>query len=295
VTPDPGDSAPPTIATVLAAARRGDFRVASQLADALADQTPPGSPEALRLVNIRGGIAFERGELGRAEAWFEEAIRLANDLDDPQGAAKAANNLGSIAHLRGKNVLAASLYAGALEIHRAAGDLVGEAQTEHNLGLVHRQLGEYELAQSHADRAIAAARATEDSGLLALALTGAVAVAISRGNLRCARRTLVGARAFARASGEALNLLEVRRLQALLALRACRPDVALAQASEAYLAAHRLGSLHLAGECAALCAQAARQLERQRLARGFRARARECFLALGAVEALRRLAGESAA
>lgn len=53
------------------AARRGSLREADELATSAADQIGPGTAEAAQLANIRGGIAFELGELDRAEGWFE--------------------------------------------------------------------------------------------------------------------------------------------------------------------------------------------------------------------------------
>ena len=81
------------------AARRGSLREADELAATAAGRVEQGTREAAQLANIRGGIAFELGELDRAEGWFEQAMRLAG-REDPVLAAKATTNLGSIAHLR---------------------------------------------------------------------------------------------------------------------------------------------------------------------------------------------------
>jgi tetratricopeptide (TPR) repeat protein len=275
---------------IIAAARRGDLRQAARLAEAAASEIPPGAAEAAALANIRGGIAFERGQLELAEACFEETIRLASERGDSQMIAKASSNLGSIAHLRGKGMLAVALYLSALEVYRNSRHAPGEAQTEHNLSVVQRNLGELDAAQASADRAIIAARRAGDDGLLGLALAGAAEAAIERGATFRSRRLLVEARRLARKSGDRLGLVEVRRLQALLAFRSRSYAVALRYASAAYLVAHRLGSIQLSGECAALSAQASASLQRLRLAAGFRSRAHECFRSLGALPALRRLA-----
>jgi tetratricopeptide (TPR) repeat protein len=277
------------IRCVLDAARRGDLRRAARLADAAGGHAHPGGGDHLHLTHLRGGIAFELGRLDEAESRFEEVIRLATHTRDRRFTAKATNNLGSIAHLRGKAVLAASLYHSALDSYRLADDAVGEAQTEHNLGLVERERGELHQADLHAARAVAAAARTGDPGLLALALTGAAETAIERGHGDQARRTLRRALKLARAAGDGLLVVEVQRLEALLAYRARRYAVSLREASRAYLQASRLGNLQISGECAVLSAQACQRLERPRLAERFRRRAEEAFRSLGAVGALRRL------
>ena len=260
------------------------------MAEAAASLIHRDAIAAMALANVRGGIAFERGQLELAEACFEQVLRLASERADSQMVAKATSNLGSVAHLRGKGMLAVTLYLSALEAYRDGRNARGEAQAEHNLGVVRRSLGEFDAAQLAADRAVAAARRAGDRGLLGLALAGAAEAAIERGALSRARRLLVEARGLARSAGDQLGLVEVRRLQALLAYRLRRYAVALRHASAAYLQAIRLGSPQLCGECAVLSAQASAGLQQRRLAEGFRSRAQQCFRSLGAVAALRRLA-----
>ena len=283
-----------TLAGIVDLARRGELRLAARMAETVASRTPPESPEAIPLANIRGGVAFERGQLDLAETCFESAIRLAHDRNEPLLAAKASSNLGSIAHLRGKAVLAASLYHGALQTYRAAEDAVGEAQAEHNLGLVERERGDLEAAGLHAARAVAAARRSGDFGLIGLSLTGAAESAVGLGEVQGARRFLLLAAGFAREANDPLGRVEVSRVEALLALHLGHFDIALTKASRGYLVSHRLGSLQLAGECAALCARASTRLNRLRLAAGFRSRALRCFRSIGALGALHRLSSEMA-
>ncbi len=271
------------------AARRGSLREADELATSAADQIGPGTAEAAQLANIRGGIAFELGELDRAEGWFEQAMWLAGEREDPLLAAKATTNLGSIAHLRGKVVLAGSLYQSALEVYLREQDLVGVARSEHNLGVVERELGDLERAADHGSRAVATARRTEDSSLVSLALLGSAETAIKRGEPEQARRTLSAARAIADLAEDALGLTEAARLEALLSYVAGRYGAALRGAAGAYQAAVRLKAPHLAGECAFLAAQTCRRLGRKRVADRFRRRAEELFRNVGATAALRRV------
>lgn len=271
------------------AARRGSLREADELATDAADRVGPGTVEAAQLANIRGGIAFELGELDRAEGWFEQAMWLAGEREEPLLAAKATTNLGSIAHLRGKVVLAGSLYQSALEVYLREDDQIGIARSEHNLGVVERELGDMERATNHAARAVSAARRTEDSALLALALLGSAETALKRGEPDQAHRILSAARAIADLAHDALGLTEAARLEALLSYVAGRYGAALRGASGAYQAATRLKAPYLAGECALLAAQTCRRLGRKRVSDRFRRRAETLFRGVGAIAALRRV------
>lgn len=284
----PLPTASATLANVRAAARRGDLRRAASLASVIS-RRPADGRAAMELANVRGGIAFELGRLDDAEDFFEEVIRLATLDGNLILAARATNNLASIAHLRGKASLAASLYRSALSVYRRRQDDCGEAQTEHNLSIVERELDQLDSACRHAAQAVTAARKAGDTGLLALTLMGRAEAHLERGNRRGARRDLRRARALAHSVKDSLSLVEGYRLEALLAFRAERYASALQAASRGYLLARRLGSIHLSGACAELSAQAYRRLERGRLADRFRRRAQDCFRALGAVAALRRL------
>lgn len=282
-------NAPAMVEAVRAQARRGRLREAEAMA-MLADQRiGQGSSAAAELANIRGGIAFELGELDRAESWFEQAMWLAGEHEAPILAARATTNLGNVAHLQGKVVLAGSLYQGALEVYLREGDLAGVAQTEHNLGLVERELGNLEGAAGHALRAVAAAQHLGDPGLLALTIHGQAETAIVRGEPGQAAQLLAAARDVAEKSEDALGLVEGARLEALLAYGAGRYTAALTGAVAAYQSARRLSASYLAGECALLAAQICRRLNRNRVAERFRARAQERFHAVGAPTALRRL------
>ncbi len=271
------------------AARRGSLREADELATSAADQIGPGTVEAAQLANIRGGIAFELGELDRAEGWFEQAMWLAGEREDPVLAAKATTNLGSIAHLRGKVVLAGSLYQSALEVYLREEDLVGVARSEHNLGVVERELGDLERAAEHATRAVVTARRTDDTSLVSLTLLGSAETSIKRGEADQARRSLSAARAIAEMTEDALGLTEAARLEALLSYVAGRYGAALRGAAGAYQTAMRLRAPHLAGECAFLASQTCRRLGRKRVSDRFRRRAEELFRTIGAVAALRKV------
>jgi hypothetical protein len=271
------------------AARRGRLREAEALALRASEELGQGNPAAAALANLRGGIAFEMGELERAESWFEQAMWLAGEHEDPLLAARATTNLGNVAHLRGKVVLAGSLYQGALEVYRRENDLTGVARSEHNLGMVERELGNLDGAAAHAANAVSSASLTGDDSLIGLTLQGQAETALRRGETDQARQLLAAARSVAERTEDALGLAEAARLESMLAYSAGRYVAALNGAATAYQAALRLGARYLAGECALLAAQVCRRLARRRVSDRFRRRAEDLFTTVGAVTALQRV------
>ncbi|HWA15942.1 MAG TPA: tetratricopeptide repeat protein, partial [Gemmatimonadales bacterium] len=210
---------PSTVARALAAARQGDLVEAARLADSasFADQAPG---ELLQLTHLRGGIAFELGQLDEAEICFEQVIRLATERRDFTLVAKASNNLGSIAHLRGKAQLATSFYLSALSGYTANHDDIGQAQTGHNLCIVLREFGDFRNAALHSERALEAAVRSGDPGLQSMVLGGAAEVAMAQGDIELARSVLADATRLAETAGDRIGLLEMQRLRARVDL--CR-------------------------------------------------------------------------
>jgi tetratricopeptide (TPR) repeat protein len=271
---------PSTVAMALNAARQGDLVEAARLADTASfTELSPG--QLLQLTHLRGGIAFELGQLDEAEICFEQVIRLATERRDINLVAKASNNLGSIAHLRGKAHLATSFYLSALSAYTSSDDAIGQAQTGHNLSIVLREFGDFRNAAVHSQWALNAALRTGDVGLQSVVLGGAAEVALAQGDLDAARRFLRDATRLADLAGDRIGVLEMRRLQARVDMQRGRFTAALRDAGRVYLASQRVGALQLAGESALLAANAARELHRTRLADSYRRRAQEAYHRLG--------------
>jgi tetratricopeptide (TPR) repeat protein len=278
----------------MAAARRGKLTEAERLArQSYAAATEVA--QVARLANLLGGIAFERGRLEEAEVWLEAVIRSAGPANLPLLAGRATNNLASIAHIRGKRLLALSLYRSALVVWQRENDAIGEAQTCHNLGMVAREDGALAQAAEYAERAVLAARRTEDSALEGLVLIGRGEIALAREDLESAGRDLAAARSLASRTGDALGLGEADRLAGRIALAEGRPDEALRLARSGYRQAKRLHAVQLAAECAELCTLASEALRRGGWVARYRATAVRHYTALGASLALRRLAAEAGA
>jgi hypothetical protein len=283
---------PTTVAKALAAARQGDLQEAARLADT-ASFTEQSPDQLLQLTHLRGGIAFELGQLDEAEICFEQVIRLATERRDLRLVAKASNNLGSIAHLRGKSQLATSFYLSALTAYGAEHDSAGQAQTAHNLSIVLREFGDYRNAALHSQQALDAAVRSGDIGLQSVVLGGAAEVAMVQGEVDRARNLLADATRLADLAGDRIGMLEMQRLQARSDMHRGRFTAALRDAGRVYLASQRLGALQLAGEAALLASHAARELHRTRLADSYRRRAQEAYHRLGSPARAEQLVNEA--
>jgi tetratricopeptide (TPR) repeat protein len=268
------------MAVALAAARQGDLLEAARLAGSvtLSEQTPE---QALVLTHLRGGIAFELGQLDEAEICFEQVIRVGTEQRNQILIGKASNNLGSIAHLRGKAQLAASFYRCAMQAYTAEDDATGLAQTGHNLSIVLREFGDLKAAGLHSERALAAAERSANLALQALVLSGLAEVAMLQDDLDRTADLLLEAARLSDLAGDRIGQLEVRRLRARADFRLGHFAAALREAGHVYLASQRLGALHLSGESAQLAAEVAQSLARPRLASRYRHRAQEAYRRLG--------------
>ncbi len=83
-----------------------------------------------------GIVAFERGDLHRAQRRFEDAHQIALAVDSAPAIGAALLNLGAVANVRGRFERALRYYWKGRRAHHRAGDLTGEAQALNNLGIL---------------------------------------------------------------------------------------------------------------------------------------------------------------
>jgi tetratricopeptide (TPR) repeat protein len=100
----------------------------------------------LALLNGRGLILYEKGDLGQAQGCFEEVLDLAKQSGDQELIASVYHNLGSIAWTRGRLQESRELLQKAVDLQQATQDLHGEAETLNSLGLLEEGLGGWEKA-----------------------------------------------------------------------------------------------------------------------------------------------------
>lgn len=97
-------------------------------------------------LNALGAIAFEIGDLGRAERRFELALRLARSSGHTLGEGAALVNLGAISSFRGERGEAIGHYRRGRWAYRRARSAAGEARALRNLGMVLADVGRWDAA-----------------------------------------------------------------------------------------------------------------------------------------------------
>jgi tetratricopeptide (TPR) repeat protein len=95
------------------------------------------------LLNGRGLLLYEKGDLDQAQTCFKEVLDLAMQTGDQELIASVLHNLGSIAWTRGKLQEADELLQEALDLQQASQNVHGEAETLNSLGLVEEGLGHW--------------------------------------------------------------------------------------------------------------------------------------------------------
>jgi tetratricopeptide (TPR) repeat protein len=272
-----------------AATRLGRFGAGVSIAESALDQFRQRADRdgRMRIQNLLGVIAFERGQLAEAEENLGRALELARELDDSLMAARASNNLASLAHLSDRPEAAMSLYRSAMVSYQRLGDRRGMAETYHNLGLVFRQNGRLTDAEEAIEHAVRLAEQTGDPALQSLALTGRAELQLARNELALARQDAARAEQLAGEAEDEIGAAEAQRVSALVSLAEGQADAALARAEVARATAEHQGGLLLQAECAAAAARALRALGRLREAWERRNEARDLFQRLGAANCLR--------
>ncbi len=278
-------------AAAQAATRVGEFDLAARLATAAREGfRAAGNLEGLlELDNLLGAVAFECGRIDQAEAYFQEAMELARQLDRRIFLARAANNLGNCAHLRGRAQFARDLYQQALETFDQVGDPRGIAETSHNLALCHRRAGHFAPAREQSELAVAAAERHGEKGLIALALLGRAELAIEEEVFREAVRDIDRAEVLAWSSGNEVQRLEASRLRALLALRQGNAPSAHHLAEALRSQAESSGCALIAAEAASIAALALKAGRRPEEADAARDAAISALKAIGAPELINHL------
>ncbi len=146
-----------------------EFQLQVQRIEAHRTQDTPAEAKAL----------FELGELklsayrgAEAESYYDQALNLFRQLNDPQGVANALMGLGEVKRYQGRYEEAAGDYGAALAESKAIGDRVGAANALVGLGEVKRLQGRNEEAAGDYGAALAESKAIGDRVGAANALVG---------------------------------------------------------------------------------------------------------------------------
>ena len=177
-------------------------------------------------------LARHQGDLDRATAAGEEAVRRARALGDEVTVQVALGNLGVIDLGRGDLDAAATTMAQSLEMMRAAGDTAAVAQLVNNLGAVEWMRGDFERARTLYVESLAVRRSIGDQAGIAQSLVNVADVDCILG--RDASADCAESLAIARELGHRDGIATALRLQGEIAIAAGNlreAEVTLAEAA----------------------------------------------------------------
>ena len=183
--------------------RRGHYREGRDFLErALAGSTAVAGPLQVKALQAAAHLAFEQGDLDRAEALFEECLPRCRDLGDTAGMALSLGLLGAIASNRSNFVVASSRTEEALALFREVGNSEGIAWTLFRLAMLLYHRGEYARAISLNEEALALFREVGNSEGVTWSLFGLAKVLFSsQGDPATGRALLEEALALSREVG----------------------------------------------------------------------------------------------
>jgi tetratricopeptide (TPR) repeat protein len=168
----------------------------------------------VRVHNVSGAIAFERGRIDEAGTCFSRGLAAAEAIADHATAGRCSNNLGNIAYLRGHYGPALGYYTMAAAAFERAEWTHGVAEVWHNVSAVHRKQEDHAEALEAAHRAVERAAASGDRNLQAQALAGRAQARLAAGDTRLALREIEEAERMHHDLGDDVRRQEDRRILA---------------------------------------------------------------------------------
>ena len=159
---------------------RGHYREGQDFLErALAGSKTVAAPLQVKALQAAALMAFEQGDLDRAEALSEECLPRCRDLGDTAGMAHSLGLLGHIASNRSNFVVASSRTEEALALSREVGDIEGIACSLFRLAQPLHHRGEYARAFSLYEESLALSREVGDIGGVTWSLFGLAKVLFS--------------------------------------------------------------------------------------------------------------------
>jgi non-specific serine/threonine protein kinase len=220
---DPGALSPSDRATVLTRSGQGSAyadqpdAARAAMMEALALYREHGDKRGeVRALNYLGGVEFVGGAPEQGLAWHEQALALAEHLDDPEEIGRSlhytAENLREI----GSYDRAAELYIRSIEIRRAHGLREPVPSVLHSLADLRLDTGDLAAADRHYREALALADQQMDVRLNVYCLAGLSCIAARRGDRRTAGLLWGVAERIAREHGVRMLATERRRYESIL-------------------------------------------------------------------------------
>ena len=142
-----------------------------RLADAENACRRGGDQSSLALLLLqRGRIAFQRADLGVAQAFYQASYDISQQIGDTNRLVAPMVNLGSIAYARSDYDLAESTWEAGLSLARETNQTRYEAALLDNLGVLATNKGDFEAATHYYQQALRIHRKARDKRLAAYAL-----------------------------------------------------------------------------------------------------------------------------
>lgn len=168
---DPVGAAQMQLNRAVALEGRGDYRAALEAAEAgLAALAAAPAERRLEARVNRGTLLFRLSRYREAEADFQEAIRLAQQLQWVWGGAKAVMNLASVREAMGDYAAAQEMNEAALEVAREMGRRSEEIRVLNNLAVALQGRGSVSRALARAEEGLKLANEAGDAAGQAMLL-----------------------------------------------------------------------------------------------------------------------------
>ena len=108
----------------------------------------------LRLLGQLGDVFYTQGDYDHALAYFNRALKMAEDLNDLAGVATSLHQIGIVQQARGNYEAALEYYQRSLKMKEYLGNVAGVANSLHQIGMVQQARGNYEAALEYYQRSL---------------------------------------------------------------------------------------------------------------------------------------------
>jgi tetratricopeptide (TPR) repeat protein len=282
--PDEQQSAEAQLLSAMASWRLADYTASRAAAERARTQFRAiGDTDGeMRALNVAAAGAFAVGDLKAAEHGFNDALALADRLENKLMTAHCANNLGNVAYFLERHYVALGLYRLAGATFEGIGADPGLIMTWINAAVVWTELDDLDKAREASEHAVEIAERAQNRRLAGAALTAQAEAVAGQGDFSLGHAQASRGLVLARAEGDRPGEAEALRVLARITRETVEPDRAEDLARGAVAVAAELGDRWRAAEAHRELAELYVSLGRTREAQEELEASAEAFAALGA-------------